>query len=199
MGESTAAYKVIIVVLGAAALALAVFAFSGRGGQGSAAETSTAVIGAARKLVDCRRSESDLRDEVARLRKQLAVVAGASAYQLDPEALALAAREQRGSGSPSQAAVVGIVRANKGPLQQCYERALKQNSALHGIALRLQLVFSIRPGGEVGDISIQPRVDARMQDCMVRAITRWRFPAFHGDPVQVESPVSLTPARSPHG
>ena len=152
---------------------------------------------------ECKAESDELKEKVTKLRAALtAALNTPSTLKIgDPELLRLlgtstpAARPAapRGGGELSQAAVVAVVRSNKGQFQTCYERALKRNSDLHGVSVNLTLAFAVRGNGTVGDVEITPRVDEGMSTCMKTAVGRWRFPAFGGEPVRVEIPVPLVP------
>ena len=41
------------------------------------------------------------------------------------------------------------------------------------------------------NVGFSPHTDGEMERCMGAVIKKWKFPAFSGDPVQVEAPVNL--------
>ncbi|HEY3351962.1 MAG TPA: AgmX/PglI C-terminal domain-containing protein [Polyangia bacterium] len=190
--------KVIIVALLLAVIGSLGFAFTRQ-------PDDTELRKARGAATECKTESDELKDKVAKLRAALtAALNQPSTLKIDDAELlrllgtvgapprAAGPRVPR-DGELSQAAVVAVVRGNKGQFQTCYERALKRNSDLHGVSVNMTLAFAVRGNGTVGDIQLSPRVDEAMNACMKSAVGRWRFPAFVGDPVRVEIPVPLVP------
>ena len=98
-------------------------------------------------------------------------------------------------GSLSQEQVVATMQQNRGVLQACYERAMKKNTALTHQRVTLTVGFQVAPSGVAQNITISPNYDSMMMDCMKKAIMRWRFPSFSGQPVGVETPITLQPRK----
>lgn len=118
--------------------------------------------------------------------------------KVDPELLQLEGPGKKRrivlkEGTLKQGQVINVIRLGKSGLQACYTRALKRNSALHHSKLTLTLDFKVKASGDPAAISLRPNSDAKMIDCMKKAIKRWRFPRFQGQPVGVVSPVTLRP------
>ena len=155
------------------------------------------------KVIACKKEVNDLKNEVASLKKQLAVaMANPSKLVLtDPEIINLIA-DLRGGKAPS-----GDVKPSLDPqeaskivfqgakaMQVCYERALKKNQALQyqaGVGLTLDI--TVKPAGNVDAVEVSPSVDKEMTACIKTAASRWKFPAFQGEPVVLSQKVTLTP------
>jgi hypothetical protein len=156
------------------------------------------------KVVACKKEVNDLKNQVASLKQQLAqALANPSRINLtDPEIINLIADIRGGKGAPS-----GDVKPSLDPqeaskivfqgakaMQVCYERALKRNQALQyqaGVGLTLDI--TVRSAGTVDGVEVSPSVDKEMTACIKTAASRWKFPAFQGQPVVVSQKVTLTP------
>jgi hypothetical protein len=152
------------------------------------------------ELEQCRLGADKLQAEINNLKRSLAqALASPGTIKIDPSVLTIGGKPIKVAapkeGSLSQEQVVGTIRMNKGVLQACYERAMKKNTALTHQKITLTLAFQVRPSGNAADISISPNYDSMMIDCMKKAILRWHFPSFSGQPVGVESPITLTPRK----
>jgi len=186
--------KIAIVVLVLAVLGSLGFAFT-RGGDDTGERKASAAA------AECRTEADDLKEKVTKLRAALtAALDKPQTLKLsDPELLRLMGKAPPAKaaaprdGYLSQSAVVAVVKANRGQFQTCYERALKRSTELRGLNVTMTLAFAVRGDGSVGEIGIGPKVDEGMIACMRGAVTRWRFPAFGGNPVRVEIPVPLVP------
>jgi hypothetical protein len=151
-------------------------------------------------LEECRTNLDKLQSENTTLKRQLAqALANPGTIKVDPSVLGLEGKVEKGpapkEGSLSQEQVIATMRQNKGVLQACYERAMKKNTALTHQKVTLTVGFSVKPSGVADDINISPNYDSMMIECMKKAIVRWRFPTFVGQPVGVESPLTLTPRK----
>jgi hypothetical protein len=159
------------------------------------------------KLLQCRKDNNDLTNEVAGLKRQLAqAVANPGKITLnDPEIINLIASIRGDSGgdialgkgalNPKEASKVVMQGAMA--LRQCYERALKKNQALQfqsGVAVTLGI--TVRPQGSVQGVEVVPSVDHEMTACIKTAAMRWKFPTFNGAAVTIEQKLTLTPSKS---
>jgi hypothetical protein len=162
--------------------------------------TSGKEVELASKLQECKRAQRTLEDDLALAKQKLAeAIENPEAMKLDPEVLHLVAdlpktgtkRPTSTGRSLDQRAIVPVVQANRGALQACWERALKRNNNLQYASPRLTLAFNVQPNGAVGGVSIAPNHDSAMDSCFKQAIARWKFPAFDGEPVRIEAPVTL--------
>jgi len=149
-------------------------------------------------LEECKINSDKLQAEIVTLKRQLAqALANPGTIQVDPEVLAIDGKKpikvKPREGTLSQEQVISTMRANKAVLKRCYEKAMKKNSKLQQQQITLTIAFKVFPSGSAKEISIRPVYDFPMSDCMKTAIKRWRFPAFTGQPVGVESPLRLSP------
>lgn len=157
------------------------------------------------KLVQCRKENNDLKNEVASLKRQLAqAMANPSRVVLtDPEIINLIA-SIRGSAPPGTdkggldpAAASKIVFNGAHALRQCYERALKKNSALqYQSGVGVTLALTVRGQGTVDAVEVSPSIDAEMTSCIKNTAMRWKFPTFAGEPVTIEQKLTLTPSKT---
>jgi hypothetical protein len=140
-----------------------------------------------------------MQQEIVDLKRQLAqALANPGMIKVDPSVLMIDGKNvvpKLKEGTLSQDQVVSTMAQNKKVLKACYERAMKKNVRLRRQSINLTVAFKIRPTGKPDNISVRPNYDSLMIDCMRKAIKRWRFPAFSGQPVGVESPLTLTPKR----
>ena len=148
-------------------------------------------------LDECKEHGDKLRKEVVDLKRQLAQsLANPGTIKVDPSVLMVNGRHvmpKLKEGTLSQDQVIATMRANKKVLKACYERAMKKNLSLRRQTITLTVGFKVQPSGIPAGISVRPNYDSMMLDCMRKAIKRWRFPTFSGQPVGVESPLTLTP------
>jgi hypothetical protein len=184
---------------GCLALGVLSLALAGCAKQGCSGEQQPCVDKSKPELDSCRANADKLQAEINTLKRQLAqALASPGSIKVDPSVLVIDGKPIKVTAPESsltQDQVVTTIRQNKGVLQQCYERAMKKNTALTHQKITLTLGFKVKPTGNAADISISPNYDSMMIDCMKKAIMRWRFPTFSGQPVGVESPVTLTPRK----
>lgn len=151
-------------------------------------------------LEKCRDEGDGLRKEVVDLKRLLAqALANPGTIKVDPSVLMVNGQHiapKLTEGNLTQDQVVGTMRQNKRVLKACYERAMKKNPSLRRQTITLTVAFSVRPNGTPSNIDVRPNYDGLMIDCMRKAIMRWRFPPFSGQPVGVESPLTLTPKHN---
>jgi hypothetical protein len=170
--------------------------------KGADEETMRRLNEATDNVLALKRENNALKNEVALLKKQLAqAMSNPSKLVLtDPEIINLIAdlRAARGGGDlkptldPAEASKIVFQGAKA--LQVCYERALKKNQALQyqaGVGLTLDI--TVRSVGTVDGVDVSPSVDKDMTACIKTAASRWKFPAFQGEPVTVSQKVTLTP------
>jgi len=72
-------------------------------------------------------------------------------------------------------------------IRVCYESQLRKNPNLTG---KLMVNFIIENNGKVSSVKIKTRKfkGSHLEKCVIKAIKRWRFPRFAGDPVNVDYP-----------
>jgi hypothetical protein len=158
------------------------------------------------KLVECRRETTQLRADLAGLKRQLATaLANPGKITLtDPEIINLIAsiRGNAPAGGPPKGALdpaqaSKIVQNGAQALRQCYERALKRNQNLQfQSGLGVTLNVTVAPAGDVQDVALSPSVDSEMTSCIRTAAMRWKFPTFSGEAVTIEQKLTLTPTKS---
>ncbi|MEK6607042.1 MAG: AgmX/PglI C-terminal domain-containing protein, partial [Myxococcota bacterium] len=174
--------KVFIGALSVALMGLCVVLYSKL--EGAEEREAKARRAAAESAQECQREGDSLRDEVVRLKGELAKAIQAppesASMELDESILALGGKPSRGGSAFPRESVVEVVRGGRGGLQTCYERALKRHSGLRSQQLKLKLDFAVHPSGRVSDISIKPLYDKAMDECMRKAIDKWQFPGFKG-------------------
>jgi hypothetical protein len=150
-------------------------------------------------LDKCKSDNDQLQSEVISLKRQLAqAIANPGTIKVDPSLLMIDGKPitvKAQEGTLSQEQVIATWDQNKGLLRQCYERAMKKNTTLTHQKITLVIGFSVKPAGEAGDIMISPNYDSMMNDCIKKAIRRWTFPKFTGQPVGVELPLTLVPKK----
>ncbi len=151
-------------------------------------------------LEKCKFDADKLQAEIILLKRQLAqALANPGTIKVDPSVLMINGKmiqpPKPKEGTLSQEQVIATMRQNKNVLQACYERAMKKNTSLTQQKITITVGFSVKPSGSAENISISPNYDSMMIDCMKKAIIRWRFPSFEGQPVGVETPITLTPRR----
>jgi hypothetical protein len=156
------------------------------------------------KLIECKKENNLLTQEVASLKRQLATaMANPSRVVLtDPEIINLIASMRSAApagdtGGLDPAAASKVVSQGARALQQCYERALKKNSALQyqsGVGLTLEV--KVMPQGTVEDVGVNPSIDGEMTTCIKTAAMRWKFPTFSGNAVTIEQKITLTPTKT---
>jgi hypothetical protein len=159
------------------------------------------------KLIECRKETNALKNDVAGLKRQLAVaMANPTRIVLtDPEIINLIASIRgtvpsggEGRDNFDAAGASKIILQGAPALRQCYERALKKNQALqYQSGVGVTLGITIRPQGTVEDVGVNPSVDSEMTACIKSAAMRWKFPTFAGNSaVTVEQKLTLTPTKT---
>lgn len=152
-------------------------------------------------LEQCRSNSGELQKQLNDLKTKLAqALANPGSINVDPELLKIDGKLPTKSagisvkeGSLKQQEVISVWNKSRGSLRSCYNRALKRNSALHHQSITLNVAFEVRASGNTQGISVRPSRDARMTDCMTKAIKRWRFPKFKGRAVGVSLPITFRP------
>lgn len=79
-----------------------------------------------------------------------------------------------------------VIHRHAAEIRYCYEDALLRNPSTEG---KLQLLFKISPRGVVASTEVRSSNlgDARLEDCIVRKLTTWKFPMPKGG---IEVPVT---------
>lgn len=92
-----------------------------------------------------------------------------------------------------------IIRSHIDEVKACYERELEKRPTLGG---RVMVQFTISASGEVVASVLQNSTmgNAKLENCVVQAVRRWRFPKVLGGGIFIVSyPFVLTPAGPPGG
>ena len=175
--------RISFLVLG---LGLGLSACSGGGADNDQQKAKLAT-----DLVQCRNDLSNLKDQLAEAKAQLAKLQEAHTAQLEPLDLkASNAGQKHMEGNVSPDAVVKVVRQNSGGLRACYEKALKRKPDLQYVST-VTAHFSVENMGAARGVSFTPHTDQEMEKCMAGTMEKWKFPSFQGDPVAFEQPVNL--------
>jgi hypothetical protein len=196
MNESTTGYKVTIGLLVAALLVVGAIAMTRKSGPDP--EVTQALTKVQSSLDDCKSQRGDLKDKVARLETDLkrAQEQGAVPACVPGSAIS-AGHASAGDGkialSPEQ--IKKVVTSQTGGLKACYTSALKRDNNLQVQPINVTFKFSIHPGGNVGGtaLSADTHIDQQLVECFKQAVGRWRFPAFAGEPIPVETPQTFQP------
>ena len=104
----------------------------------------------------------------------------------------VAAREGDEGGLP-RAAIVKVVQASAGSMQECYAAAFRKDRHLKGT---ITTRFVIARDGRVSsstDISSPRFPDAKVAECVVAEFATLRFPEPDGPPVTVVYPILFSP------
>ncbi|MCC6746591.1 MAG: AgmX/PglI C-terminal domain-containing protein [Deltaproteobacteria bacterium] len=150
-------------------------------------------------LDSCQAKLEQLQNDVNKIKLQLAqALQNPGSIKVDPSVLTIDGKPikvEKGTpeGALTQDQVIATLKQNKGGLQPCYQRALKRDSSLHHRKLVVNVGFQVQSTGAPANITITPNHNSEMVECMKKAIRRWKFPTFTGQPVGVESPVTFTP------
>lgn len=151
------------------------------------------------ELNEIRVKNDRLQSEIVTLKRQLAqALASPCSIKIDePMELngEVKAAPPPKEGTLTMEQVIATMNLSKPVLKQCYERAMKKSVNLQREKITLNLGFRVLNSGTASDITIRPNYDNTMSDCMKKAINRVRFPAFSGQPVGVEFPLTLSPKR----
>ncbi len=103
----------------------------------------------------------------------------------------IATGEITASGALDSAAIAAVVKSKLSGIKYCYEKELKNNPKLSGKVL---VAFTIGETGDVVSYSVLNSTlgNAEAEQCMLRMIRRWKFPAPKGGQVTVEYPFIFT-------
>lgn len=110
-------------------------------------------------------------------------------------------RQKRGADSAGAAApalsapqIKHVVDTNKGALQNCYVRSLKQGDAPSDKDIRINFNLTVGTSGMVKNINLsgEGSNNANLKSCLTRAIKKWMFPAAKSES-PVEFPILFSP------
>jgi hypothetical protein len=87
---------------------------------------------------------------------------------------------------------ISSVRRSRGSIEQCYRRALKNDTRLQARTVTLKISVSYRTSGQVSQSGANPRISDAFDRCMEGVAKAWNLPAM---PKQAtfQYPLTLTP------
>ena len=166
---------------------------SGGGGGGNQAD-DTGKAKLAGDLVQCQNDRSTLKEQLGEAKAEIARLKAAAdtTVHLDPIDVGkpAAAPRPRMEGNIPPEKLSAVIGKNSSGLRACYDKALKHNPNIQTIT-SVNLRFSVKNTGVAYGVSLHPNPDAELSSCVAGAVAKWKFPAFEGDDVAVEAPVSL--------
>ncbi|MFH1130001.1 MAG: AgmX/PglI C-terminal domain-containing protein [Pseudomonadota bacterium] len=148
---------------------------------------------------NCKQELEKLQTELNTLKQTLAqALANPGTVKVDPSLLLIEGGPDDPvavlrEGTLKEDDAIKTVTRNMDALESCYQRLMKRDTSFHHRTLKLIIGFSVQPSGAPKNISVDPNYDAKLTDCITKAIKRWNFPRFAGQPVGVEAPVTLRP------
>ncbi|RME19353.1 MAG: hypothetical protein D6806_18455 [Deltaproteobacteria bacterium] len=85
-----------------------------------------------------------------------------------------------------------VVNAHMKRIRRCFERQLKRDPRVNGKMTILALVV---PSGEVKKVQIKEEKfrGTIVEECLLKEVAGWRFPAFQGEPYELSFPLLLSP------
>lgn len=161
-----------------------------------------------RNLSDCEKSKQDKDSYIKELEKRLAEheLGGGDEVVVTIEGEVLTISAIKGKG-PHQAsgvekgdakdaelyeAFLAAVKRSRGQVKQCYQNALKKNSALQARSIPMNIQVKYRTDGKVSLAQFSPRVSADFDQCMQNVASGWALPKMP-KPVTFQSKITLTP------
>ncbi len=90
------------------------------------------------------------------------------------------------------AAAIKVIRDNRGAIQSCYDRALKQDNSLVNQTLKANLDFTVSPKGEISNATVSPKIGKSFNDCVTTNMKGWRFVGLPSKSMRVSAPITLT-------
>ena len=161
-----------------------------------------------RNLSDCEKAKQDKDTYIKELEKRLAdhALQGGEEVVITLEGANLTIAAVKGKGPNSGAKVekgsakdielyeafLRTVKRSRGQLKQCYQNALKKNSALQARSIPMAIEVKYRTDGKVALAQFSPRVSADFDRCMKNAASSWVLPKMP-KPVTFRSKITLTP------
>ncbi len=161
-----------------------------------------------RSLSDCEKSKQDKDTYIKELEKRLAEheLKGGEEVVVTIEGEVLTISGIKGKG-PHQAsgvdkgdakdvelyeAFLSAVKRSRGQVKQCYQNALKKNSALQARSIPMNIQVKYRTDGKVSLAQFSPRISADFDQCMENVAAGWVLPKMP-KPVTFQSKITLTP------
>ncbi|MBI4508705.1 MAG: hypothetical protein HY698_03650 [Deltaproteobacteria bacterium] len=87
------------------------------------------------------------------------------------------------------------VRGSKNSIQQCYVSALKKNESIQARQIKLAVRVTATSSGRITSPAFSPSISPDFKACMEKIASRWKVASYQGSSVQLEYPVTLTPAE----
>ena len=162
------------------------------------------------KLDDCTQKLGQIADkdrliasyeaEIARLK--LASEGGAAyTFVIEGEALAMRSKPPGGGGAQLDekkadalaTEFIGLVGKARGPIQKCYEQALKKNSALEARTITLKVFATFNASGAFSKASFTPNLGDAFDSCMRGVAGKWKLTA-PGASATFQATVTLSPS-----
>ncbi len=107
-----------------------------------------------------------------------------------------ASPQQAGPGKPSNAQLARVLSRNRAGFDACVAEAAGLDPGLDLRGRTVTLVVTVTPTGAVTDPSLDDsRLGPDLGACLTGVARKMTVPAFDGDPVRVEVPLALSPAR----
>ena len=151
-------------------------------------ETLDKVAGLESQLKDKDTYLQKLRDENAELKRGGdATVPGDNewVFTIVGDALTLTAKPTHGGGgggTPDDATATALgnsffemVQKSRGPIQKCYELALKKSNALATRTVNLKVVASFAASGQFKQVSFSPDLPAGFDSCLRDVASKWKM------------------------
>jgi hypothetical protein len=88
---------------------------------------------------------------------------------------------------------LNLVEKSRGPIQKCYEQALKKNSALQAKTITLNVSASFSNQGAYQSSNFSPSLGDVFDNCMKAVASKWALPS-NSPAMTFKAQVSLTPS-----
>lgn len=88
---------------------------------------------------------------------------------------------------------IDIVQKSRGPIQKCYEQALKRDTNLQARTVTLNVSASFSAAGQFQRTSFAPSISDAFDSCMRAVASKWTLPATT-QAMTFKAQVSLTPS-----
>lgn len=156
------------------------------------------------QLEDQVKSQNDLinqlRDDKAKAEMGMPS-GGEYVFVIEGDMLTLKARPATGGGGAAiddqtanelSTKFTGMVQASRGPIQKCYEQALKKSQTLQSRTINLSLLASFAASGEFRSVSFSPDLPEGFDSCLRGVASKWKMPSAPAG-TSYKANVKLTP------
>lgn len=164
------------------------------------------------KLADCQAQLPTIEDkdrliksyeaEIARL-KLAGESAGTYTFVLEGDVWARKAAAPGGTGAGKQLddkqaealaqEFIGLVGRSRGPIQHCYEQALKKNAGLQARTITLRVSATFGADGKFGKANFTPQLGDAFESCMRTVAGKWKLTSA-GAAATFQATVTLSPS-----